>query len=1231
MVGLGADAAPSVDDPFANLPAAPRGAPPLRPAIAPAAPGRSPPALAEIDDFQDLPAVPEESGLPVVAAPAQKAPPLRPPGLAPTSPAAPRAPVPPLHAPSPMKRPDAPSLADFDIDLPSVDADLPAVPQAARASAPKANMTFDLDEGGPLVDLPSSRENARRGAADLPVAAPARSPQRPAFGEIDLPSIGGDLPAVARRGADLPVLAAELPTAAPGGGLPVVAGAGLPVHAGGYPEVAGRSDAFRDLPEFATTLPQVANALPVAANALPVVANALPQVADAFPQVQNALPLVANALPATVGTERLLPSRLVEGDDGEFGDLKLTSMPPASLDGAADELDLPPASYDRKDGPRATGGAGFGEVDLGMDAGDAVSTEDMPLPDKVGGGEVALPTAPAGPAGTLRERVSQPRGLSRAAKISLALIGAIAIGGFALQLTPYGAFGYVAVDDTLHDAAWTRLADDAAAKTRLAMRADTFDQTEAALDSEAALHAESPRARALTAYGALAEYEAELRFGRDSARSARAQSWLSELQAAKGPRAAEIHYFTLASAAQAAASGDLAAARAALDLASRKDAADPVQEDVACMRGEIELAARDPAAARAAFGHALDVAPSARAHFGLARAHALSEDGAKARAEIAAALALSSHDAGALVLRAALAWSADRNEAAATSDLHEVLEGASKPAASAGDLSMAHSLLGWIETARGKLSEARASFDAALKLDPRDVDALIGQGEVLYSEGRNTEALARFDTAVQLDPKRVLGIVSDAKAKLVLERLADAKAQLTAARATFPGDVRVPYWLAKVETALGNKKAAEDAYTVAIGLADATKLDPIQPYLGLAEMLAGAGRATEAQAKLDEARGKLPDSAAMERALGEVAAVQGNYDDAVIHYQLAVQKDPEDPTGHFLLGQTYRRMQRVDLASMELEKVFNADKDYPGLAMERGSLYEQSGQIEKALEQFSAALQKAPNDVDLQLRVGAAYVGGGHAEQALAILKKVMDKRPQSADANFYYGRAFFLKGGSSLTDATRYLKKAVQLDPNHAEYHFYLAWVATEASNPDLTTAKTEVEQALTIDRLMGDAYWQRGVVELLSGLVDDALKDLHRALQLKPTRFEAHATLADCYDRKNEPREAEAEWAKAIARDDQRPIWRYKFGRLLFDQGNLAAALPHLAFAVNAAEKESPQPGWTAKAEFMAAEAYRRAGQTAQAIDHYNHFLDIAPPTSPDRKDALSALAGLGHARDH
>ena len=76
----------------------------------------------------------------------------------------------------------------------------------------------------------------------------------------------------------------------------------------------------------------------------------------------------------------------------------------------------------------------------------------------------------------------------------------------------------------------------------------------------------------------------------------------------------------------------------------------------------------------------------------------------------------------------------------------------------------------------------------------------------------------------------------------------------------------------------------------------------------------------------------------------------------------------------------------------------------------------------------------------------------------------------------------------------------------------------------------------------------------------------------------------------------------------------------------GNAAAAAPHLALAADGGEKMVPMPGWVNPAEFAAGVALQKTGKRQEAIAHYKAFLDRAPPSSPDRRDALAALGGTG-----
>jgi tetratricopeptide (TPR) repeat protein len=575
--------------------------------------------------------------------------------------------------------------------------------------------------------------------------------------------------------------------------------------------------------------------------------------------------------------------------------------------------------------------------------------------------------------------------------------------------------------------------------------------------------------------------------------------------------------------------------------------------------------------------------------------------------------------------------------AQAEKDMEPLFAGGAPSKLAPGELSAAHAARAWLLLGKGLSTEAREAFAQAVKLDPRNVDALNGEGRLLLNEGRYTEALGRFDQALQYDATAPETIANDAEAKLDVERPADAKQQLVEAKARFPKSVPILLLLGRVEQHLADNEGAEADFKAACEAVDPTRSDAVLPYVALAELYAARGKLPDAVAALHDAKVKLPPSAALERAFGEVAETQGNFDDALAHYRHALAMDANDAASHFRLAGLLRRMKKYDEAGAELDKVAAIDKDYPGLSLERGLLYEQTGDVTKAIEQFKAALAKAPDDPDLQLRVGEAYVAIGRPDDAVPMLKKVTEKRASSAEAQHYLGRALLQKGDTtSRVDAMRYLKHAVELDPNRAEFHVYLARAANEMLPPDLELASNEVDKALAIDKLDGDAFWQRGIVERVEGQIEDAINDEKHALQLRPSRYEAYAVLAECYQLKNDDKTALVEWPKAIAGDTKaagpegtvaHPEWLYRYGKLLGDHNENGAALAQLVPASAAGEKLDTHPGWLPDLEFLTAEALRKAGRKNDAVEHYKRFLEIAPQNSPYRADAKTALGRLGH----
>jgi tetratricopeptide (TPR) repeat protein len=1135
--------------------------------------------------------------------------------------------------PPPRRSPDVgKGLSETDLPVPA--AGLPAVRSGVAAPS------FEVDLPTPVADLPVA-------TASLPSVLGGRS------------SVGAS-PA---GGAGLPVVVSGLPIVS--GSLPVVA-SGLPVPAQVLPSPAfGRNFGELDLPMVTESLPTVTEVLPRVAEVLPKVAESLP---TAMP-LDRQLP-VAQSFDAPLGAfgeidlpregepaPPMQPSKGKVADSADFGDV--AEADPVARSDSADfgdlELDEARATDSRSRGSRAPpppqasptdGGASYGEVDFGDVAGSAEAhpsiepepepEEDEPSPftnpslrpdnSMPAAAEMAMPIARAPVA---REQTAERAKLTKGKLAAVGVAVAVILGGAALQVTPYGAFGYVYITDLLRAGDYARGTVSAMHDTQAALALDTYDAANAAIDATLAAHGRMPRARSLTAYAAIADFERTLRFGSDSSRASRAAQLLADIPPDVVPK-----YLDVAQAGRDAEGGSFDKAGPALEEAEKRYALDPIVVDIAYMRGEVALAVGDGAAARNAFQHALDLTKSPRAHFGLARAYDLLGDASNTKTEINATLALSPLHPGALTLRARR-QSAVVDPAQAVPDIALVLEGAARAKASPSELSTAYAARAWVTLERGGTVEAREAFAQAVKLDPSNVEALNGEGRLFIADGQYAEALARFDTALARAPNSPQTIANDADAKLALERLADAKQQLVTARDRFPKSIPILLSLGRVEQHLGNNDAAEADLRATIANVDPLRPDAVLPFVALSELQSARGRLSDARATLDAAAAKLPRSSELERAFGEVAELQGDFDGAIDHYRAAVTAEPKDLAARFHLAVAQRRIHRYDAAVAELDRVAAVDPDYPGMMLERGLLFEETGDVERAIEQFKGALARAPDDPDLQLRVGAAYVTIGRPDDALPMLKKVLEKRPSSAEAHHYMGRALLLKGGSTMADSLQYLKRAVELDPNRAEFHVYVARAANEMAPAQLELARDEVDRALALDRNDGDAYWQRGVLERMEGAIDDSMKDEAHALQLRPSRYEAYATIAECHEDRNESADALAAWARAIAGDAnvlgadgqmQHPFWHFRYGKLLTEKGDRAHALVHLLGAATAAEKLEMRPAWLTPLEYLTADGLRAAGRKADAIEHYRRFLDVAPVTSPDRADAKAALLELG-----
>jgi tetratricopeptide (TPR) repeat protein len=346
---------------------------------------------------------------------------------------------------------------------------------------------------------------------------------------------------------------------------------------------------------------------------------------------------------------------------------------------------------------------------------------------------------------------------------------------------------------------------------------------------------------------------------------------------------------------------------------------------------------------------------------------------------------------------------------------------------------------------------------------------------------------------------------------------------------------------------------------------------------------------------------------------------QGRYADGRAAFDQALALDPDDVEAKFLVGTALVRQREFDKAAEVLDAVAKIDRDFPGLALERGVLYQESGRMEEALREYEAALVKAPNDPDLMLKVGCGKAEAGNGVEAEKLLKKVLEQRQTSAETHYCLGRALMAK--QNMNDALKSFERAIQIDPNRAEYYLYEGWAANEGGS--VAKASLALKKALELDQGLADAYWQRGVLRYHETRTKDAIEDLSKALSLRPSRFEAHADLALAFYDLGREDQALAEWQKAIAANPNEPNWRFHYGKLLSLRLQSAAAAEQLKKAIELAATEEKAPPWLSEAHRLAAVSL---GNSPAAIPHWQAFLKTAALDSPYRAEAKTALKRLG-----
>ena len=355
-----------------------------------------------------------------------------------------------------------------------------------------------------------------------------------------------------------------------------------------------------------------------------------------------------------------------------------------------------------------------------------------------------------------------------------------------------------------------------------------------------------------------------------------------------------------------------------------------------------------------------------------------------------------------------------------------------------------------------------------------------------------------------------------------------------------PRDPRWTYRLALVTARLGDHETAWSA------LARTNELAPeyAPAWARRGDWLLDRGDVDAAEAAFQRAleidRGNLWASIGNVR----VHLERRDYQRAVTLLEHLLEQHPGDRYALQLLGTAYRRLGRVDDASVALavgvrgeptvsdpwsEEVGQYRRGF-ATTLKAATAEAMAGRFDRALPLFETLRSENPSDITLANHTADVLTAGGRPDDAIRLLTSMIDARADNADTHVALASAYLASGdppraeaaadraialhasgaraheikgmiawrGERRAQAVALFEQGLARDPRHVRMLSWIGLIALEQNRP--REAMTAFGQVLRQDPLQPDALAGLALVQLALGDREEAAVAVKRAEQVAP-----------------------------------------------------------------------------------------------------------------------------------
>ncbi|MGH8184140.1 MAG: XrtA/PEP-CTERM system TPR-repeat protein PrsT [Rhodanobacteraceae bacterium] len=524
----------------------------------------------------------------------------------------------------------------------------------------------------------------------------------------------------------------------------------------------------------------------------------------------------------------------------------------------------------------------------------------------------------------------------------------------------------------------------------------------------------------------------------------------------------------------------------------------------------------------------------------------------------------------------------------------------------------------------GRALMVTQQFDKLLKTLPSDNNfepATKASVEVLRGDAQRSlkqfdQAKASYQAALKLQPRDPLALVGLAKLAAIAKDTDAAGQYVQQALAAAPENPQA--WVVKGDLAFDGHDfaSAESDYKKVLGFKNAEWL-PQEHFYTLARLAnaqAEQNQLDQALASIDTLEKMAPGQPYPHYLHAVVLYKQGHLEDAVTQLQQVLKASPDNPQAQMLMGAVNYAQGNYGQAEMYLSNVMGVQPQNANARKMLALTFYREGRSSQALSTLRPVIPGTPTDAELLALLQKEASLGAGMPQAKAPAASAVAKVPETP-----FTRAGEALAGGNAAEAIHLLQQMPKGDAaSEAQRNRLLVMAYVRDKHVDEAVKTAAAYAAKHPDD--SDAHLVYGTALVAANKRDDARAQYDAATKLNPKNIAALLSLASLDSIEGHFKDAADQYQTVLKADPHNAIAMTELGRLAAAQGDRAGAIKWFKQAIAAAPKfTTPYVGLVV--------TYSQGGQFDEATAAAKQLAEVDPGNPVALNAVGAAELNAGH----